>query len=129
MSAKRIPRWYFNKTTYVSLLELHGFSDASEQAYAAVVYLRMVCTDGGVQVALITSKTKVAPIMKLTIPRLELCGAHLLSQLLHLVREVFNLSLAQSYAWTDSTIALSRLNGDPRSVSYTHLTLPTKRIV
>ena len=67
-----------------------------------------------VQVALITPKTKVAPIKKLTIPWLELCGAHWLSQLLQHLWEVFNLSLAQSYAWTDSTIVLSWLNGDPR---------------
>ena len=66
LSTKYIPRCYFEKTSRVSTFELHGFSDASEQAYAAVVYLRMVCTDGDVQVALITSKTKVAPINRLS---------------------------------------------------------------
>ena len=68
------------------------------QAYAAVVYLHMVCTDGDVQVALVTSKTKVAPIMKLTIPRLELCGAVLLAQLLYNVERVFDLHISQLYA-------------------------------
>ena len=114
LSARQIPRCYFDKTTHISSLELHGFSDASEQAYAAVVYLRMVCTNGDVQVALVMSKTKVAPIKRLTVPRLELCGAHLLSRLLHHVREVFSLSLAQSHAWTDSTIVLSWLSGNPK---------------
>ena len=114
LSTKYIPRCYFEKTSRVSTFELHGFSDASEQAYAAVVYLRMVCTDGDVQVALITSKTKVAPIKKLTIPRLELCGAVLLAQLLDNVRKVFDLPTTQLYAWTDSTIILSWLNGDPK---------------
>ena len=74
------PQCYFEKNSHVESFELHGFSDASEQAYAdesfelhgfsdaseqayaAVVYLRMACIDGDVQVALITSKTKVAPI-------------------------------------------------------------------
>ena len=46
--------------------------------YAAMVYLHMTCVDERVQVTLVVSKTKVAPIKKLTIPRLELCGAHLL---------------------------------------------------
>ena len=95
-------------------MELYGFCDASEQAYAAVIYLRMMDLDGGIEVSLVTSKTKVAPIKRLTIPRLELCGAYLLAQLLHHVQQVFNLSLDQIYAWTDSTIVLSWLIGNPR---------------
>ena len=85
-------------------MELHGFCDASEQAYAAVVYLRMTDTDGNIQIALVTSKTKVAPIKRLTIPRLELCGAQLLARLLHHPKQVFNLPLTQMSAWTDSTM-------------------------
>ena len=83
----------------LQLHELHGFSDASQQAY-----LRMTCIDERVQVTLVISKMKVAPIKKLTIPRLEMCGAHLLSQLLHHVRQVFQI---QTCAWTDSTISCS----------------------
>lgn len=64
-------------------MQLHGFSDASERAYAGVVYLRMHDSEGHVLVALVMSKTKVAPIKRITIPRLELCGAHLLAQMLH----------------------------------------------
>ena len=53
-------------------------------------------------------------VKKLTIPRLELCGAVLLAQLLDNVRKVFDLPTTQLYAWTDSTIVLSWLNGDPK---------------
>ena len=60
----------------------------SENAYGGVIYLRMVDISDQVHIVLVISKSKVAPIKKLTIPRLELCGAHLLSQLLHYVKEV-----------------------------------------
>ena len=51
----------------------------------------------------------------LTVPHLELCGAYLLAHLLHHVKQVFDLFFTQVYyAWTDSTIILSWLIGNPR---------------
>ena len=114
LSNKHIPRCYFDKKTQIVSIQLHGFCDASENAYSAVVYLRMIDSFGKVQISLVTSKTKVAPIKKLTIPRLELCGAYLLAQLLSHLQNVFNLPLNTVYAWTDSTIVLSWLVGNPR---------------
>ena len=114
LSDKHLPRCYSPKGAHVIAVELHGFCDASEHAYAGVVYLRMMDSDGNVHLSLVTSKTKVAPIKLLTIPRLELCGAHLLTQLLHHVKQVFNLPLSCVHAWTDSTIVLCWLVGNPR---------------
>ena len=111
---KHIPRCYIDKKSRITSMQLHGFSDASERAYGAVIYLRMTDSSNDVQTSLVTSKTKVAPIKRLTIPRLELCGAYLLAQLLHHVRQVFQLPLSSIYAWTDSTIVLNWLIGDPR---------------
>ena len=95
-------------------MEIHGFSDASEAAYAAVVYLRITDESGNVRASLVMSKTKVAPIKRLTIPRLELCGAQLLAQLIQHVRQVFAIPLDRVYAWTDSTIVLNWLDGSPK---------------
>ena len=55
---------------------------------------------------LVTSKTKVSPIKRLSIPRLELCGAHVLAYLLQYVKEVLELPMSDVFAWTDSTIVL-----------------------
>jgi len=63
---------------------------------------------------LVISKTKVAPIKRLTIPRLELCGAQLVAQLIHRVRQVLAIPLSHVYAWTDSTVVLNWLNGSPK---------------
>ena len=74
----------------------------------------MTDSNGSVQVALVMSKTKVAPNKRLTIPRLELCSAHLLADLLYHIKQVFNIPVNWVYVWTDSTIVLSWLVGDPR---------------
>ena len=60
------------------------------------------------------SKTKVSPIKRLSIPCLELCGAHLLARLLQHVKEVLQVPLSDVFAWTDSTIVLNWLTGSPR---------------
>ncbi|GFR11452.1 integrase catalytic domain-containing protein [Trichonephila clavata] len=55
--------------------ELHGFSDSSENAYGAALYLRCINSCGQISVRLLCSKSRVAPLKSITIPRLELCGA------------------------------------------------------
>ena len=114
LSQVHIPRCYFPKNVQVVSLQLHGFSDASQDAYSGVVYLRMQDTDGDIHVSLVTSKTKVSPIKRLTIPRLELCGAQLLTKLLNHVRHTLNIPIEAVFAWTDSTIVLNWLDGSPR---------------
>ncbi|CAG7717748.1 unnamed protein product, partial [Allacma fusca] len=55
-----------------SKLQLLGFCDASEKAYAAAVYLKSVNADE-VSINLLIAKTRVAPKKQETLPRLELC--------------------------------------------------------
>ena len=109
-----ISRCYFPKDAAIVSYQVHGFCDASEEAYSGVVYLRMLDLDGNVHVSLVMSKTKVAPIKRISIPRLELCGAQVLAKLLHHVKDVLQLSASNVYAWTDSEIVLHWLSGNPR---------------
>ena len=58
---------------------------------------------------LVMSKTKVAPIKRLTVPRLELCKGHLLANLLHHVQKVFKVPSNKVFTWTSSIVVLSWL--------------------
>ena len=114
LANKSVPRYYFPHSVQISSLQIHGFSDASEDAYAGVVYLRMVDTAGTICTSLVMSKTKVSPIKRLSIPRLELCGAQILARLLDHAKGIFNVPSSDVYAWTDSTIVLNWFTGSPR---------------
>lgn len=91
---------------------LCGFCDASERGYAAVVYLRVEEPPGCISVSLLGTKTKLAPINTLTIPRLELCAAVLLARWMSRIHSTLRVSvdITQMYAWSDSAIVLSWLS-------------------
>ena len=93
---------------------MHGFSDASENAYSGVVYLRKIDSLDNIHVSLVMSKTRVSPIKRISIPRLELCGAQVLACLLTHVKEILQILMSHVFAWTDSTIVLHWLSGNPR---------------
>ena len=87
-------------------LELAGFSDASEKAYSACVYLCVYSKDR-TQTSLVAAKTRVAPVKTISLPKLELCGAVLLVNLIETVSTALELPISSYSAWTDSTIVLS----------------------
>ncbi|GBO34178.1 hypothetical protein AVEN_160610-1 [Araneus ventricosus] len=92
---------------------LHGFSDASEKAYGAVIYLQSVCDSSDNNTFLLCSKSRVAPIKSVTIPRLELAACLLLAQLTRKVLNALKLKIDQVLLRTDSTIALSWIDTPP----------------
>jgi len=108
LSQIKVPRCYSYRNGQHIAYELHGFSDACERAYAAVVYLR-TCYEGcSVEISFVASKTCVAPLKRQNIPRLELMGATLLARLLNTVKTILQQTLGKinSYCWVDSYTAL-----------------------
>ncbi|XP_038122432.1 uncharacterized protein LOC119771109 [Culex quinquefasciatus] len=87
--------------------ELHGFADASNVAYGACVYLRSIFADGSAKMSLLTSKSKLAPLKELSIPRKECCGALLLTRLVKKVITELNMEFQDVVLWCDSMIVLA----------------------
>lgn len=101
------------RTSYPGKIELHGFCDASQIAFGACVYLRQLTDVNTWKVQLLCAKSRVAPTKTLTIPRLELSGAVLLSELMQRVSKVTNITFDNMVCWCDSTVELSWIRGVP----------------
>ena len=101
---------------FTDKVDVHLFCDASEEAYAACIYIVASTNNGITKSSLLVAKTKVAHIKSQSIPRLELCaallGARLLKSTLKAINQL-NLQTGIQYAWTDSTIVLSWLSREP----------------
>lgn len=108
----QLPRW-INRGADTAHCELHGFADASNVAYAAVVYIRVTSISGETTTTLLAGKSKVAPVKPMSIPRLELSAAVLLSRLMESVRTSLNLIKTPCHCWTDSTVTLAWLSQHP----------------
>lgn len=104
-----VPRRVVEGSSQDVSMELHHFSDASELAYGCCSYLRSVSCYGHVNVALLFSKCRVAPIKTTSIPRLELQAAVLAAQTDALLREQLDFSLLSSHFWVDSELVLKYL--------------------
>ncbi|KAJ8020558.1 hypothetical protein HOLleu_40182 [Holothuria leucospilota] len=94
--------------------ELHTFGDASNQAIGAVCYLRTVGDNDEIHVRLVLGKAKLAPKAATTIPRLELCASVLATEVATYVSQELQLSVDQSWFYTDSRVVLGYIRNRRR---------------
>ncbi|XP_037873734.1 uncharacterized protein LOC119630005 [Bombyx mori] len=109
-----IPRCYLNYSD-TTTLQLHVFTDASESAYAAALYWRTISPNNRIDVSLIMSKAKVAPLKLTSIPRLELQAATLEARLAEAVIAEHDRKPDSKTFWTDSKTVLTWIRTGSRS--------------
>ncbi len=100
-------------SSHIVSRELHGFSDASNTGYGAVVYLRQEDSQGRHHVSFLIGKARLAPLKTTTIPRLELTAAVVLIRLVHLMKQELGEDIAPVYH-TDSTTVLRYISNEQR---------------
>ena len=112
LASVQIPRFYFREESPLTI-QLHGFCDASQRAYAAVIYIRATYPNLSPSCRLVVAKSRVAPLKVLSVARLELLGAVLLAELLENTMETLDVPVAGVHCWSDSTIVLGWLRAAP----------------
>lgn len=107
-----VPRYIGNKhkeTEEIVRYELHGYTDASMNSYATVVYLRVIGKES-TSVSFLMSKSRITPIEDkedLKIPRLELLALLIGSRLVKYINDHIELKLSKFYIWSDSQVVLA----------------------
>ena len=97
-----------------AVIQLHFFCDASLKAYGGCCYIRCIDKEGRIHTGLIMSKARVAPMKYHTIPRLELQSAVVVAKMSSMLAKQLDLSVVQTYFWTDSQIVLKYIQNDSR---------------
>ncbi|XP_036146042.1 uncharacterized protein LOC118646697 [Monomorium pharaonis] len=112
----RIPRCV-KQHTDSKFIQLHGYCDASQRAYDACVYIRTRMPSNEYQSHLLCSKSRVAPLKAISLPRLELSAALLLSQLVNKIKSSIDIKDIKIWLWSDSTITLNWITSPSRKWS------------
>lgn len=108
----QIPRWCKPKNS-VSM-QLHHFADASEVGYGVVSYLCTCDVTGKKTSNLIMAKSRLSPLKKMTIPRLELAAAALAVKQDTFIQSELGVKIENAVFWTDSMIVLQYIRNEER---------------
>ncbi|XP_059352180.1 uncharacterized protein LOC130698697 [Daphnia carinata] len=92
------------QSAYLSF-QLHAFSDASKDGFGVVVYFRSELPDK-IEVSFTMAKVRVAPILQISIPKMELQGALLAVRLVNYLLEEMTLPISSVFFWVDAMTVL-----------------------
>ena len=95
-------------------VQLHHFSDASNVGYGQCTYMRLTNQDDKVHCTLVMGKSRVAPLMTVTVPRLELTAALLSVKVSSFLQNELDLVNAEQFFWTDSRVVLGYIRNETR---------------
>ena len=96
LSELELPRCFCGNTCHEVSIQLHVFADASEMGFGAVCYARYSLPDGTIKVSFVMARNRVAPLKRLSIPRLELQAAVLAVRLYCVVKQELTVNIKDS---------------------------------
>ena len=88
------------------------FADASESGYGTASYLRTANVEGQIGCQLILTKSRVAPLKRITIPRMELTAACVAAKVGHMLIEELTVPINQTFFWMDNTSVLGYIGSE-----------------
>ncbi|XP_055623288.1 uncharacterized protein LOC129766713 [Toxorhynchites rutilus septentrionalis] len=109
----KVPRFVFLADSIST--QFHIFTDASEVGYGACLYTRSTGKEGQIKTELVAAKSRVAPLKRLSLPRLELCAALLGAKLYAKVSAALRMEGIPCWFWSDSTVTLHWIQAPPNT--------------
>ena len=94
------------------LPDLLCFGNVSKQAFCALAYLRWEMNDGTFLCFLVSGKTRVAPLRKISIPRIELMGAVANVRLAENVQNSLKIEIGRRLFFTDLSAVFGMIQGE-----------------
>lgn len=96
----------------IKTVQLHHFSDASNNGYGIVSYLLLTNENNQKFTSFLIGKSRVAPLKLVTIPRMELTAAVIAVKMDKMLQCELQLQLDESIFWTDSITVIKYIEND-----------------
>ena len=94
--------------------QIHHFCDASQSAYGAVSYLRLINSDDQIHCSFLIGKSRLAPLKQTTIPRLELAAATVSIRLNKMLKKELEMPIDTITFWTDSMTVIRYIESESK---------------